>query len=72
MQDEQKEHFKSDHGLVMRPGPENFFAGHRDTQDNPVYEQQMVSAARQYYQCWKESGVDEALSGVLAPLCLQC
>jgi hypothetical protein len=55
--------FKKDSGIIVRPGKDNFFAGGSYPEDNPVCEQQMVSAVREYYTCWKTEGVEEALSG---------
>jgi hypothetical protein len=63
VQEESHEHFKPDTGLIMRPGSDNFFQGGPYSQDNPVAEQQMVAAAREYYRCWEADNIESALSG---------
>jgi hypothetical protein len=68
MQEELREKFRADHELVIRPGSDNFFDGGPYPQDNPVCEQQMVAAVREYYNCWAAGDVQGKLSGAISPV----
>ena len=67
-QEEKHERFKPDSGHIVRPGADNFFDGGPYAEDNPVAEQQMVAAAREYYRCFSAKNVEAALTGALCRL----
>jgi hypothetical protein len=69
MQEEIHNSFKADSGIIVRPGKDNFYDGGPYPEDNPVCEQQMISAVRKYYTCWKAEGVEKALAGTLQGCC---
>lgn len=60
-----EEKFKQRSGYMVRPGADNFFEGGPYAQDNPVCEQQMVAAVREYYTCWRAEGAEARLASAL-------
>lgn len=59
--------FKADCGLEVPPGASAFFRGAFNDTDTPVAEQQMLAAARSYYNSWLPGEASARLSAIAAP-----
>ena len=66
-QEEMKEHFKSGHKIMIRPGSDNFFDGKMMTIASPVCEMSMMASVWEFYSAFELGKAEDVLSRIADP-----